>query len=158
MTSHEIILKLGWWCYGDASNIFKIELTNLRMPFSFITLYGILPFHTSMFVQYGDVTWASWCLKSSATRFSVQQLAQAPQQTKTKYPHYWIFARGIHRSPVDSPHKGPVMEVSKRSHNMTPSCCMPWRPLSLLSESVFFCFHMRCTYSNYPRHLTPLSA
>ena len=26
------------------------------------------------------------------------------------FPHYWPFVRGIHRSPVDSPHKGPVME------------------------------------------------
>ena len=24
-------------------------------------------------------------------------------------PHYWPFVRGIHRSSVDSPHKGPVM-------------------------------------------------
>ena len=23
--------------------------------------------------------------------------------------HYWPFVRGIHRSPVDSPHKGPFM-------------------------------------------------
>ena len=24
-------------------------------------------------------------------------------------PHHWPFVRGIHRSPMDSPHKGPVM-------------------------------------------------
>ena len=28
------------------------------------------------------------------------------------YPHCWPFARGIHRSPMDSPHKGPVMRIS----------------------------------------------
>ena len=33
--------------------------------------------------------------------------------------HSLPFARGIHRSPVDSPHKGPVMW--KRSHVMTSS-------------------------------------
>ena len=26
-----------------------------------------------------------------------------------RFPHYWSFVRGIHRWPVDSPHKGPVM-------------------------------------------------
>ena len=25
------------------------------------------------------------------------------------YRHYWFFARGIHPSPTDSPHKGPVI-------------------------------------------------
>ena len=25
------------------------------------------------------------------------------------FPHYWPFVRGIHRRPMDSPHKGPVM-------------------------------------------------
>ena len=29
--------------------------------------------------------------------------------TKYQVPHYWSFVRGIHRSPVDSPHKWPVM-------------------------------------------------
>ena len=24
------------------------------------------------------------------------------------FPRYWPFVRGIHRSPVNSPHKGPV--------------------------------------------------
>ena len=26
------------------------------------------------------------------------------------FPHYWLFVRGIHRWPVDSPHKGLVMQ------------------------------------------------
>ena len=30
-------------------------------------------------------------------------------QRKFKGPHYWPFVNGIHRSPVDSIHKGPVM-------------------------------------------------
>ena len=25
------------------------------------------------------------------------------------FSHYWPFVKGIHRSPVDSPHKGPIM-------------------------------------------------
>ena len=29
--------------------------------------------------------------------------------TRKHFPHYWPFVRGIHRSPVDSPHTGPFM-------------------------------------------------
>ena len=33
----------------------------------------------------------------------------SPHKGKTKTVHHWPFVRGIHWSPVDSPHKGPVM-------------------------------------------------
>ena len=38
-----------------------------------------------------------------------QQLVQANNKENIKATHHWPFVRGIHRSPVDSPHKGPVM-------------------------------------------------
>ena len=28
-----------------------------------------------------------------------------------RFPHYWPFVRGIHRWPVNSPRKGPVMRI-----------------------------------------------
>ena len=34
-----------------------------------------------------------------------------------KAPYYWSFVRGIHRSPVDSSHKGPVMLKASPWHN-----------------------------------------
>ena len=59
------------------------------------------------------------------------------------FPRYWPFVRGIHRSPVNSPHKGPVTRsfdvffdlrlnkwLSKQSWGWwfeTPSCSL-WRP------------------------------
>ena len=30
--------------------------------------------------------------------------------TFQRFPYYWPFVREIHRSPVDSPHKGPVLQ------------------------------------------------
>ena len=30
--------------------------------------------------------------------------------SRRRFPYHWPFVRGIHRSPVDSPHKGPVMQ------------------------------------------------
>ena len=39
----------------------------------------------------------------------VHQLVKADNKQATKSPHYGSFARGIHRKPWDSPHKGPAM-------------------------------------------------
>ena len=41
-----------------------------------------------------------------ATRLFVQYIVQAGKENKA--PHYWPFAGGIHRCPVDSLHYGPV--------------------------------------------------
>ena len=41
---------------------------------------------------------------------TVSSTACSDQQPENiKGPHYWLFVSGIHRWPVDSPHKGPVM-------------------------------------------------
>ena len=79
-----------------------------------------------------DITSVPWRLKSMATREYVQQLIQAKNKEKPQrstllvlcegypllsqihddvikwkhFPRYWPFVRGIHRSPVNSPHKG----------------------------------------------------
>ena len=51
-----------------------------------------------------DVTWASWRLKSPATRLSVQQLVQASNKEDIKVlPYHWSFV------VTDSPRKRPVM-------------------------------------------------
>ena len=55
---------------------------------------------------------ASWRLKSKADRLIVEQHTQANNKGYIKAPPYWSFVRGIHRWPVDSPHKGTVMQQS----------------------------------------------
>ena len=90
----------------------------------------------SYLTHHSYVTWASWRLESPVTRLFVQKFAQAHirqiyitgltkgQQCKKSYfchdvviyhddvikwkhfPRNWPFVRGIHRSPVNSPHKG----------------------------------------------------
>ena len=48
-----------------------------------------------------------WChINLMATREFVQQFTQA----NIKGTYYWPFVKGIHRWPVDSLHKGPVMQ------------------------------------------------
>ena len=46
-----------------------------------------------------------------------------------KTPHYWTFARRIHRWPMDSPHKEPVMQKTVRSHyaNIIKMCSVTWK-------------------------------
>ena len=67
--------------------------------------------------HYGDITWASL-----ATPLFVEEHVQTSNKEKSKpsitglshddvikwkhFPRYWPFVRGIHRSPVNSPHKG----------------------------------------------------
>ena len=43
-----------------------------------------------------------------------------PTSKKHQSPRYWPFVRGIHRWPVNSPHKGPVT-LKKSFHLMTSS-------------------------------------
>ena len=54
--------------------------------------------------------WARWRLKWSASRVFAQPIVLAQIEENIKVPHHWAFVRGIHRWPVDSPHKGPVTQ------------------------------------------------
>ena len=38
-------------------------------------------------------------------------------------PHYWPFVRGIHRSPVDSPRKGPIIQKACNTELWCFPCC-----------------------------------
>ena len=51
---------------------------------------------------------------------------------KNEAPRYWPFLRGIHRWPVDSPHKGQV--TRKVLHVMTSSLCAVDKYLDLLNK------------------------
>ena len=66
-----------------------------------------------------DVTWASWLLKSLATKMFFQQLVQAYGKENVE-GHYWPFVRGIHQSLVDSPHKGPVIQKALPRASQNP--------------------------------------
>ena len=54
---------------------------------------------------------------SPATRLFMKQLIQLVIETYIKTSHYWALVRGIHRSPVDSPHKGQWVMKSHSQKN-----------------------------------------
>ena len=59
--------------------------------------------------HHSNVIWASWRLNSPAIPLSAEQPVQVNNKWDIRAPDCWPFVRGIHRLPVDSPHKGPAM-------------------------------------------------
>ena len=55
--------------------------------------------------------WVSWLLEPPETRIFVQLLVQASIKWNIKALHYWSFAWGIRRWPVESLHKGLVLRT-----------------------------------------------
>ena len=53
--------------------------------------------------------WTRWRLKSPASRLFAQSFVQVQMNAIIKVPRQWHLG-GIHRWPVDSPHKGPVTQ------------------------------------------------
>ena len=62
-------------------------------------------------VRDHDITWAAWHLRWLAHQLFAHQLGQVNnKEKKIKVLHCCPFVRGIHRWPVDSPHKWPVIQ------------------------------------------------
>ena len=57
--------------------------------------------------HYDDVTWTSWVSNHRSFHCLFNSLC-GPTSKKHQSPRYWPFVRGIHRWPVNSPHRGPV--------------------------------------------------
>ena len=68
----------------------------------------VIKFDISIHQRY--VTWASWRLTSQARRLLVQHVVHAKHKGNIRASYHWPFVRAIRRSPVESPHKGPVMQ------------------------------------------------
>ena len=70
------------------------------------------------------ITMASCALhRLAATGLFVQQIVYANKKENVKVLHHWSFVSGIHRWPVDSPHKGPVMQKPFPRHDIMIN---PW--------------------------------
>ena len=55
-------------------------------------------------LHYTFSPWESWHLKSLAIQLLIQQLIQASNKEIIKCSHHRLSVRGIHQSPLDSPH------------------------------------------------------
>ena len=72
--------------------------------------------------------------------------------TWNRFPHYWPFLRGIHRSPVDSPHKGPAIR-SFRVYLLLQQRSYRWfkKPYALFDVTVMLLYLFREAYLNYEK-------
>ena len=98
------------WKYHDEYNVYANPIIRLT------TYFYLCIFHLSigLFDQYFD-----WLFKQKAEmswncsreRFSWTFTCHDDVIKGKHYPRYWPFVRGIHRSPVNSPHKGQWREA-----------------------------------------------
>ena len=78
--------------------------------------------------------WARWRLKSPASRLFTQPFIQGADQRKIKAPRYWPSwgggGGGIHRWPVNSPHKGPVTRKMFPFNDVIMWPCVGYPPVT----------------------------
>ena len=99
----------------DSTFVIYLSLNDTKI-YKVFQSYSKLPFSTSAII----------------TNFSLNLYSAWKTMTWKCFPHHWPFVRGIHWSPVDSPHKGPVMQnfeasfvVSRKDIDL-PWSEMPW--------------------------------
>ena len=66
-----------------------------------------------------DMVWASWHLKSLATRLHVHQLVHVIDKENTKALFYRSVMREVHLWPMDTPQKRPDMWKAIPRHDVT---------------------------------------
>ena len=61
-------------------------------------------------------------------------------------PYYWPFVKGIHRWPMDSPHKGPVIQKTFPCHGgfMTKQADRPYKPPLRTLNDVLYGWRWKC--------------
>ena len=72
--------------------------------------------------------------KSSATGLFIERLVQVDVKQDVDIRHHWPFVRGIHWSPVDSPHKRPVMWQACQYHDVI----VPIPPLTGMNTMISY--------------------
>ena len=118
------------------SAVIDFPLQQLCIPVAYLCVRPVLL--TGVFsTQEGQSTgwfitmtskWARWRLKSSASRLFPQPLIQGADQIKHQNSASLAFVRGIHRWPVNSPHKGSVTQEMFPFYDviMSWSCWFQW--------------------------------
>ena len=102
--------------------ILNVSIPEVSYNFKDLKPWPYLSGRTEMRVFYGSssmgrtqitiiimvTSWARWRPKSPASRQFAQTFIQTQIKGNIKAPCHWRFVRGIHRSPVNSPHKAPI--------------------------------------------------
>ena len=81
--------------------------------------------------------WVQWRLKSPASRLFTQPFIQTQIKENIKAPRL-AFVRGVHRGPVNSPHKVPVTRKMFPFDDVIMILNMLWKFFADGSEGVFY--------------------
>ena len=76
----------------------------------------------------------------------IQPHVQTNNKENTKALHYWLPVQGIHRWPMDSSHKGPVMQQAFPCHNVI-----------MRSGVTLSMWNMRSSSHTFSKHLSKVS-
>ena len=98
-----------------------------------IHTYAHKPLTNSPTSHYNDVTMSAISSQITSLTIVYSTVYSDVDQRKHQSSASLAFVRGIHRSPVNSPHKGP------RTRKMTSSCTILWirlRPLDCRTQMV----------------------
>ena len=92
--------------------LFKIQnfsFTKIRLKMSSVEMRPFCPggwINTSN-LRLMNGSWLSHCKQQLLLFSTASSFSESWRHHHMKhFPHYWPFVRGIHRSPVNSPHKG----------------------------------------------------
>ena len=100
------------WINGWVNNREAGDLRRHRAHYVFRVMFSVIVI--MMLIDRNVVTWGiiryshwmHWRLWNPILFLSWQFLEHDDVIKWKHFPHYWPFVRGIHRSPVNSPHKG----------------------------------------------------
>ena len=91
------------------------------------TFYGHVALGLESLIHYGDVIMGTMASQITSITILYWTVLSGADQRKHQSSASLAFVRGIHRWPVNSPHKWPV--TRKCFHLMTSSCCFSAVPL-----------------------------
>ena len=108
------------WCHR-APTIYPIKYTHVLLWFVLLRLWNLFWYYAFIHIPHSyltDTGQSQYCLNvSKVTRKDTSNIYRRLTTTKHQkvhddvikwkhFPRNWPFVRGIHRSPVNSPHKG----------------------------------------------------
>ena len=158
------ILKGEWWislCYLPTGSLNHCSLGDPPLISNVLNVkhnlgIGILSFQINIILKWtsGDLVDGELGVVQQAT--SSVRAAHYYVIKWEHFPHYWPFVRGIHRSPVDSPHKGQwrgalvfFLSVPEQTVEQTIETPVIWDAIALIGYDVTV---MRQQLKHYAKH------
>ena len=94
---------------------------------------------TCMMMHYNDVIMRTMASQINSLTIVYSTVYSDADQRKHRSSASLAFVRGLHRSPVNSPHKGPVMRKFFPFHDVVMRTCVHLTPVLECREVAAYC-------------------